>query len=109
MPYYNGRWHKFSEAERAEFGRRQAAQESKKWHATWISKAGLKDRLWTDKAITDFLGKPADAGPIKAWKIAEVEAAEKTEGFKAWLKTRKAWLASRGKLETVDTANEGSE
>ncbi|RSC52131.1 hypothetical protein EGW07_25605 [Citrobacter amalonaticus] len=24
------------------------------WHSEWISKSGLKERLWTDKAIAEF-------------------------------------------------------
>ena len=34
----------------------------------WISKRGLKARVWTDKAISEFFGAPLDAGPVKAWK-----------------------------------------
>ena len=38
------------------------AQASNEWHAEWISKRGLKARLWTDKAISEFLGAPLSAG-----------------------------------------------
>lgn len=52
------------------------------WHAKWISKHRLKtERLWTDKAIAEFLGKPRDAGPIKAWTRKEVLKAEQGLGF----------------------------
>lgn len=106
MPYYDGRWHRYSEAEKREFGQRERARESDKWHKKWISKAGLKERLWTDKAIGEFLGKPQDTGPIKAWTREEVEAAEKTKGFKNWLEERKAWLTARGKLELSESASQ---
>lgn len=53
MPYYNGRWHLFSEQQRTAFGERRRIELSKEWHAKWISKSGLKARLWTDKAIAD--------------------------------------------------------
>ncbi|MFK1055497.1 hypothetical protein ACIUXD_28265 [Pseudomonas aeruginosa] len=99
MPYYDGRWHMFGEQQRREFGERKRAALSKKWHAKWISKQGLKtERLWTDKAILEFLGRPRQAGPIKAWLRKDVLAAEKTMGFKAWMKERRAWLIARGKL-----------
>ncbi|SQD10765.1 Uncharacterised protein [Citrobacter freundii] len=51
------------------------------WHTEWISKSGLKARLWTDKAISDFLGKPQKAGPIMAWKQKEVLQVENTPAF----------------------------
>ncbi len=96
MPYYQGRWHMFSEHERREFGRRQRAEASKKWHAKWISRQTLKsERLWTDKAILEFLGKPRDAGPIKAWLLTDVLAAENTEQFKAWMQKRRTVVAMR--------------
>lgn len=96
MPYYDGRWHMFSEHERQEFGRKKRAEASKKWHAKWISKQRLKsERLWTDKAILEFLGRPRDAGPIKAWLLKDVLAAEQTEGFKAWMQKRLATVAMR--------------
>ncbi|EBX6017809.1 hypothetical protein EVG59_07030 [Salmonella enterica subsp. enterica serovar Dortmund] len=65
---------------------------------TWISKSGLKDRLWTDKAIAEFLGKPRNAGPIKAWTREEVLQAEKIPAFKVWMKKRRTRLIARGKL-----------
>jgi hypothetical protein len=99
MPYYDGRWHLFSEKERREFGESKRAEASEKWHAQWISKQRLKsDRLWTDKAIGIFLDKPHQAGPIKAWLRKDVLAAEQTEAFKAWMLKRRAWLAERGKM-----------
>lgn len=99
MPYYDGRWHMFSEAERRAYGERKCGELTRAWHAKWISKQGLKtERLWTDKAIVEFLGKPRKAGVIKAWLRKDVEAAEKTMGFKAWMRERKAWLTARGKL-----------
>ena len=35
------------------------AKANSEWHEEWISKSGLKARLWTDKATSDFLGAPA--------------------------------------------------
>jgi hypothetical protein len=98
MPYYDGRWHLYSEAERRAFGEARREELRKAWHAKWISKGGLKDRLWTDKAISEFLGKPRDAGPIKAWTRKEVLKAENGMGFKAWMKERRARLIASGKL-----------
>lgn len=68
------------------------------WHAEWISKSGLKARFWTDKAISEFLGAPLDAGPIKAWKQKDVKKVEASPAFKTWFEQRRAWLVSRGKL-----------
>jgi hypothetical protein len=99
MPYYDGRWHMFSEQERREFGESKRAEASKKWHAKWISMQGLKsDRLWTDKAILEFLGHPHQAGAIKASLLKDVQAAEKTMGFKNWMEKRRAWLVRREML-----------
>lgn len=98
MPYYHGRWHAYSEAERREYGRLQQEARRRAWHEKWLSRSGLKARLWTDKAIAEFLGKPRDAGPIKAWRRQDVLAAEKTPAFKAWMKQRRAWLAKRNLL-----------
>ena len=98
MPYYGGRWHLFSEAERRAYGELMRKKESEAWHAKWISKAGLKKRLWTDKAISQFLGKPRSAGPILAWTRKAVLKAESTPEFRAWLHKRMEWLLARGKL-----------
>lgn len=98
MPYYNGRWHRYSEAERRAYGEGKRAQLIKRWHEKWISKQGLKDRLWTDKAILQFLGKPIQAGPVKAWLRKEVIAAERRPDFIAWMTARREWLVARGKL-----------
>lgn len=43
------------------------ARASAEWRHKWISKSGLKARFWTDKAISQFLGKPQRADPIMAW------------------------------------------
>lgn len=74
------------------------ARASSVWHTEWISKTGLKSRLWTEKAIKEYLGAPLDAGPVKAWKRKDVEKAESTPTFKAWLEKRRAWLIAKGKL-----------
>lgn len=96
MPYYEGRWHMVSQHERREFGRRRRAEASKRWHAKWISRQTLKsERLWTDKAILEFLGTPRDAGPIKAWLLKDVLAAEQTERFKTWIQKRRESVALR--------------
>ncbi|HBV9945493.1 TPA: hypothetical protein ACGB3K_004694 [Klebsiella aerogenes] len=68
------------------------------WHSEWISKSGLKERLWTDKAIAEFLGKPEKAGPIMAWRRKNVEKAERLPAFLQWLTKRREWLATNGKL-----------
>lgn len=78
------------------------AKVSSEWHEEWISKSGLKARLWTDKASSEFLGVPLNAGPVKAWKLKEVKKVEATTAFKAWLEQRRAWLIARGKL-TAET------
>lgn len=103
MPYYDGRWHLYSEQQRRAFGERRREELSKKWHEKWISRSGLKERLWTDKAIADFLSKPRDTGPIKAWPREEVIMVEKTAAFIAWMERRREWLAKRGKLPTTAT------
>lgn len=89
MPYYNGRWHLYDERERREYGERKRQERSQDWHARWISKKGLKNRLWTDKAIGSFLSKPKKAGKIMAWPRTEVLTAEKTPEFMAWMEKRR--------------------
>jgi hypothetical protein len=98
MPYYHGRWHAYSEAERREYGRAKREERSRAWHDKWLSRSGLKARLWTDKAIAEFLGKPRDAGPVKAWPRSEVLKVEKTRAFKDWMTKRRAWLTARNLL-----------
>lgn len=44
-------WHLRSTQARQDIGRARREQASKAWHDRWISKTGLKARLWTDKAI----------------------------------------------------------
>lgn len=74
------------------------ARASAAWHEEWISKSGLKERLWTDKAISEFLSTPEKAGPIMAWKRKDVEKIESTPKFQQWLAKRREWLIGRGKL-----------
>ncbi|EBP8534862.1 hypothetical protein AMR62_24460 [Salmonella enterica] len=74
------------------------ARASAEWHNKWISKSGLKARLWTDKAISEFLGKPQKAGPIMAWTQKEVQQVENTPAFQNWLTKRREWLVAHGKL-----------
>lgn len=76
------------------------ARASDAWHSEWISKSGLKARLWTEKAISEFLDKPQKAGPIMAWKRKEVEKVEMTPAFQKWLSKRREWLAAHGKINT---------
>ncbi|ECB6713954.1 hypothetical protein E0V51_22975 [Salmonella enterica subsp. enterica serovar Hvittingfoss] len=71
---------------------------SNAWHDEWISKSGLKARLWTDKAISEFLDKPQKAGPILAWRRKDVQKVESTPAFQDWLAKRREWLIARGKL-----------
>ncbi len=99
MTYYNGRWHLYSEAERRAYGETQRQKQRDKWHAAWLSKTGLKDRLWTDKAIATFLGQPKKAGPVKAWRRQDVTGAESTAAFKDWMQGRCRSLVKRGVLE----------
>lgn len=100
MPYYNGRWHLYSEAERRDYGERKRQEQRDAWHANWVSKTGLKDRLWTDKAISEFLTKPRKAGPIMAWRKTDVIEAEKSPAFKEWMKKRCSTLVARGKISS---------
>lgn len=83
MPYYNAA--------------DMRARASDAWHSEWISKSGLKARLWTDKAIAEFLGKPEKAGPIMAWKRKDVQKVERSPEFQDWLAKRREWLAAHGK------------
>ncbi|GHX18111.1 TPA: hypothetical protein RSW70_003267 [Vibrio cholerae] len=94
MPYYNGRWHRYSEAERREYGRQQRELRSEewrtKWHAKWISKTGLKqERNWTDAMIKQFLaGKEENAGKINAFRRTLIARIEKTKKFQASMAER---------------------
>lgn len=90
----NGRYRLFSDAERREFGQRKAAERSKEWHKVWVSKMRLKAHWnWTDGAITKFLGKPVTAGQGKngkiiAYRLTDVQEAEKLPQFKKWMDAR---------------------
>ncbi|WP_419239604.1 hypothetical protein [Photobacterium leiognathi] len=90
MPYYNGRWHLYSEAQRREYGRKQAEKYRDAWHNTWISKTGLKEENnWTDTMIKTFLkGKERDAGKIMAYKRTVINRIEETEAFKKAMSER---------------------
>jgi hypothetical protein len=96
MPWYDGRWHRYSEAERREFGRRKAEDMSKKWHAKYISKTRLKqERSWTDAMIKRFL-RPSQCG------IPGVSAYLRTSVLKAEQKPEvQAWLVKRTKARVV--------
>ena len=107
MPYYNGRWHLYDERERREFGERKRQERSREWHAIWISRQGLKERLWTDKAIATFLPVPQKAGPIRAWRKKDVLAAEKHPAFQAWMAERRTWLDARCRLPEISYATYG--
>jgi len=59
----------------------------------YISKSGLKERGWTNKAIVDFLGEAdavrknpyyRSAAPMLCWETTRVEKAEQTDGFIEW-------------------------
>lgn len=92
MPYYNGRWHLYSEAERREYGRQQKEHYREAWHKRWISKTGLKqEKNWTDSMIKRFLaGKDETAGNIKAYKRTLISRVEKTKAFKEAMTDRVA-------------------
>jgi len=56
---------------------------SDKWNSKWITVFRLKkERLWTDKIIRDYLGKPITQGKYKVFKKEDVKQAEKKKGFK---------------------------
>ncbi len=74
------------------------ARASAEWHDNWISKSGLKARYWTDKAISQFLGKPQKAGPIMALTQKEVRRVENTHEFQQWLAKRREWLIAHERL-----------
>ncbi|MGK2894495.1 hypothetical protein [Klebsiella michiganensis] len=107
MPYYNGRWHLYTDAERREFGERKREERRREWHTLWISRQKLKARLWTDKAIAEFLPPPGKAGPIRAWRRKDVQAAEKTPDFKVWMAKRRDWLDARCRLPEITYATYG--
>lgn len=107
MVWYHGRWHRYSEAERREYGERKREEWRRRWHAQWFSRRGLKARLWTDKAIADFLPGAQPAGRIRAWPRSVVLAAEQTPAFQAWLAKRRAWLDARCRLPGVIYATYG--
>ncbi|EGR3031423.1 hypothetical protein J7H99_001517 [Vibrio parahaemolyticus] len=92
MPYYNGRWHRYSEAERREYGRQQREIYRQAWHEKWISKTGLKEeRNWTDTMIKTFLeGKSESAGKIQAYKRTLITKVEKTKKFQVAMAERVA-------------------
>ncbi|MDH5889774.1 hypothetical protein [Vibrio splendidus] len=92
MPYYNGKWHLYSEAERREYGRQQRETYRQAWHQEWISKTGLKQgRNWTDGMIKQFLSeKEESAGKIKAYKLTLIARVEKTKKFQAVMEQRVA-------------------
>lgn len=84
MPYYNAA--------------DMRARASDAWHSEWISKHGLKKRLWADKAISEFLGKAQKAGLIMTWRRKDVQKVESTPEFQNWLAKRREWLTAHGKL-----------
>lgn len=100
MPYYNGKWHRYSESERREYGRQQREHLSQIWHKTWISKTGLKQcHNWTDSMIKNFLkGKEQDAGKIKAYKRTLIARVEKTKKFQAAMTERVAKQQKKQKV-----------
>ncbi|ENL4289963.1 hypothetical protein AB5D91_004662 [Salmonella enterica] len=107
MPYYHGRWHLYDERERREYGERKRQERRQEWHASWLSRQGLKARLWTDKAIMAFLPPPQKAGPILAWRKKDVLAAEKQPDFQAWMAKRRTWLDARCRLPEITYATYG--
>lgn len=58
MPYYDGRWHLYSEALRRAYGEARREGLSKAWHAKWISKGGLKTTPLVRALFSDS-GKPS--------------------------------------------------
>ncbi|MBC7004406.1 hypothetical protein BIZ37_17725 [Photobacterium sp. BZF1] len=100
MPYYNGKWHRYSETERREYGRLQQELRSQEWHKIWISKTGLKQcHNWTDSMIKNFLeGKEQDAGKIKAYKRTLIARVEKTKKFQAAMAERVAKQQKKQKV-----------
>lgn len=74
------------------------ARASDAWHSEWISIRGLKERLWTDKAISEFLDPPQKAGPIMAWNRRDVQKVENTTAFQNWMAKRRRLLITHGRL-----------
>lgn len=68
---------------------RRLAKES--WDSQWITIWRLKRfRLWTDKAIAMWLGKPKTKGKYKVFSVDDVRRAERTPAFKEWIGPRLA-------------------
>lgn len=100
MTYYNGKWHRYSEAERREYGRLQQELRNQEWHKTWISKTGLKQcRNWTDAMFKSLLeGKEQDAGKIKAYKRTLIASVDKTKKFQVAMAERVAKQQKKQKV-----------
>lgn len=63
-----------------------------------ITKAGLKARGWTDRAITKFLGEPdqtrpnphySSAAPMNLYRLSRVELAENSKEFVSFRETKR--------------------
>jgi hypothetical protein len=91
MPWYDGRWHLYSEAEHRAYGEQQREIRRKKWHAKYITKTGLKkERHWTDAMIKKFLRPVKDCGvpEVVAFLRTSVLKAEKKPEFQTWMAKR---------------------
>lgn len=82
----------FTQKEKDDFKdmRAQQYRDSREiWDLQFITVWRLKsDRLWTDKAIEQWLGKPKKKGKYKIFLIGDVRAVEKKKAFKEWLAPR---------------------
>ncbi|PHM59515.1 hypothetical protein [Xenorhabdus ishibashii] len=59
------------------------------WSKKWITVTRLKtDRLWTDWAIRQWLGKPKKQGKYNVFSVEDVKVAERKKAFKEWRQPR---------------------
>jgi hypothetical protein len=73
----------FSSQEKEEYKNKNKNRKINEWKSKLITVFRLKtERLWTDKIIKDFLGKPISQGKYKVFKIEDVKQAEKKKDFK---------------------------
>lgn len=69
----------FSTAEKEQYRLKKRLEWDSKWVTVWRLK---NQRLWTDKLIKDFLGKPIQHGKYKVFTVEDVKSAEKKKKFK---------------------------
>lgn len=78
-------WLRYKDEQRYQERQRRFAEWSKKW----ITVTRLKtDRLWTDGAITKWLGKPKKIEKYNVFAVEDVRNVERRKEFKEWLAPR---------------------